>query len=367
MVKLALRADPGIWDFKKVALAMPAQPIAMDESCLQCHTGRNLHQLKAPQISCSFCHAEHQGKLMGAPTDANCAFCHANAAVMAVSPGRAVIHHFAGDHPQFRFITEMLRDPDTLKFNHALHLTAATIPKLPGGQRLNCAFCHQLDTAGAVMKPVLFENHCRICHSLQFDPETPKLRLPHGSAEFVSAFLRSLAKQYSNFALEQNVPNANGYVESRLAALRTQFGSGEELEKRIFFSSATYGPEVRIGTLSGVTRAVFPGCAYCHEVKISQGGSPQITRPVQMERWLTQAKFSHLRHLGLISCEKCHDAVHSKDTADILLPARETCVACHSLRGGVVDSCAECHNYHQPPYNAGLRGNLAKGNLAPRY
>ena len=170
-----------------------------------------------------------------------------------------VIHHFADDHPQFRFITEKLRDPDTLKFNHALHLTGATIPKLPGGEKLDCAFCHQPDASGAFMKPVNFENNCRVCHSLQFDPETPQLKLPHGSVEFVSAFLRSLPKQYADLAAKEKVADANGFVQKKLAGLRTQFGSGEDLERRVFFSTATFGPEAQIGTLSGATRALFPG------------------------------------------------------------------------------------------------------------
>ena len=258
-----------------------------------------------------------------------------------------IIHHFADDHPQFRFVTEKLRDLDTLKFNHALHLTDATIPKLPGGEKLDCTFCHQPDAAGAFMKPVAFEKNCRVCHSLQFDPETPQLMLPHGSAEFVSAFLRSLPKQYLDLATRENLTDANGFVEKKLAGLRSQFGSGEDLERRIFFSTATVGPEAQIGSLSGGTRAVFPGCAYCHEVKTAASGSPQITKPVMPERWLAQAKFNHAKHAG-ITCAQCHNAAHSKDTADIILPPKETCVICHSPCGGVADSCAECHTYHQP-------------------
>ena len=197
------------------------------------------------------------------------------------------------------------------------------------------------------MKPVNFEKNCRVCHSLQFDPQTPQLMLPHGSAEFVSAFLRSLPKQYADLAAKEKVADANGFVEKKLAGLRTQFGSGENLERRIFFSTATFGPEAQIGTLSGATRAIFPGCAYCHEVKNSAAGSPEITPPIMPERWLAHAKFNHAKHAN-ISCEKCHDALDSKDTADILLPAKETCAECHSPRGGVANSCAECHNYHHP-------------------
>jgi hypothetical protein len=349
MIHAALHADPGILDLKKLANAKPAEPTAIDESCAQCHVAHNFHQPNAAAISCAFCHVEHQGKLMAATTDADCDFCHGDATKMAAAQTgnnfTPVIHHFADDHPQFRFITEKWRDPDTLKFNHALHLTGATIPYLPGGAKLDCAFCHQPDAAGAFMKPVNFENNCRVCHSLQFDPETPQLQLPHGSAEFVSAFLRSLPKQYADLAAEENSPDADNFVRQKLANLRTLFGNGEELEKRIFFSTATFGPEAQIGTLSGGTRALFPGCELCHEVKSSEAGLPAITKPIMPERWLAQAKFDHAKHAN-ISCGQCHDAVHSKDTADILLPAKETCAACHSPRGGVVDTCATCHTYH---------------------
>jgi hypothetical protein len=351
IVTAAMHAKPGILDFQGLANARTAEPTAIDASCLKCHAGRNFHQANAPPISCSFCHAEHQGKIMAAPTDANCVFCHGNSATLVAARVNGgvvpVIHHFAGDHPQFRFLSEKWRDPDTLKFNHALHLTSATIPKLPGGEKLDCTFCHQPDATGALMKPVTFENNCRVCHSLQFDPATPQLMLPHGSVESVTAFLRSLPKQYLNLAIKENTAVANAFVAQKLANLRTLFGSGEELEQRVFFSTATYGPETQIGTLSGSTRAMFPGCAHCHEVKATASGLPEIRKPVMPERWLLQAKFTHAKHTA-IGCAQCHDAIHSEATADILLPPKETCAACHSPRGGVADSCAECHTYHKP-------------------
>ena len=352
IVKAALNAEPGILDLKKLAGEPAAKPTMIDASCLNCHAGRNFHQPFAPPISCSFCHVEHQGKVMAATTDMNCGFCHGEPANMGDVPHYnnllpPSIHHFADDHPQFRFITKKLHDPDALKFNHALHLTGATIPKLAGGEKLDCAFCHQPDAAGAFMKPVAFEKNCRVCHSLQFDPETPQLELPHGSAEFVSAYLRSLPKQYLDLAAKQNVADENIFVQQKLAGLRAQFGNGEDLEKRIFCSTATVGPEAQIGSLSGGSRAIFPGCAYCHAVKNSSAGLPEITKPIQTERWLAQARFNHAKHLN-IACAQCHDAVHSKDTADVLLPPKNTCATCHSPRGGVADNCAECHTYHKP-------------------
>ncbi len=348
MVSAALHAQPGIFDLKKLAFAPPAEPTAMDASCLTCHAGKNFHQAAAPVISCVFCHAEHRGPVMAATTDTQCDFCHGDPAKMEVSRTVPVIHHFATDHPQFRFIAEGWRDPDTLKFDHELHLTGADIPRLPDGRKLDCGFCHQPDASGAYMAPVNFERNCRVCHFLQFDPQTPQLTLPHGSVEFVSAFLHSLPEQYARLAAREKVEDANGFVETKLAGLRTQFGSGVELERRVFFSTATFGPEAQIGTINGMTRAIFPGCAYCHEVKTSSVGSPEITKPMTPERWLADAKFSHAAHAN-IACEQCHDALHSRETADIILPAKETCEACHSPKGGVVDTCAECHVFHHLP------------------
>ena len=345
MLHASLHANPGIFDIKGLVLAKTAEPNAIDEACEKCHVAKNFHQANAAPTSCSFCHAEHHGKVMASTTDLNCDFCHADSAKMAVSRSTPVIHHFAEDHPEFRFISEKMCDADTLKFNHALHLTGTTIPKLPGGEKLDCAFCHRPDSAGAFMRPVQFEQHCRVCHSLQFDPETPQLMLPHGSAEFVSAYLRSLPKQYLDLGAKEDPATANAFAERKLAGLRSQFGSGEQLERRVFFSTATYGPQAQIGSLSGNTRAIFPGCVYCHEVKESPTGTPQITKPLIPERWLSHAKFNHAKHAN-ISCEQCHDAVHSRETVDIILPAKETCEACHSPRGGVANSCAECHTFH---------------------
>jgi len=347
LVNAAWHAEPGIFDLEKMASATVGEPMAMDAACLKCHGGRNLHQADAPPIACVFCHKEHAGLNMAPTTDANCNFCHGDAAKMMVSPTTPVIHHFADDHPQFRFITERRRDPDTLQFNHQLHLTGATIPRLPGGGKLDCEYCHQPDAAGAYMQPVAFEKNCRVCHSLQFDPQTPELTLPHGSGEFVSAFLRSLPNQYLQLAQKRSAPDPTGFVENKLAGLRAQFGSGEDLEQRIFFSTATFGPAANIGTLAGATRAIFPGCALCHEVKHMAGAAPEITPPVIPGRWLTRAKFNHAKHLG-ISCAQCHAASQSQSSADLILPPKETCAACHSPRGGVANSCAECHHYHQP-------------------
>jgi hypothetical protein len=64
-----------------------------------------------------------------------------------------------------------------------------------------------------------------------------------------------------------------------------------------------------------------------------------------VERWLSGGEFNHLKHAG-IACAKCHEAEKSRETTDIILPAKQSCVACHSRSGGAPDSCASCHVYH---------------------
>ena len=358
MIFAALHSSPGPFAIKELIEAKAGEMTALDESCQKCHTSHLLHQANvARNISCSFCHQEHRGAgPIAAPTDGHCTLCHGNAETMlasskivAASPGGSgIARNFAADHPEFRVQSEKRRDPDTLKFNHVLHLSGETIPKPPNGEKLDCRFCHQPDAAGRYFRSIKFENHCQACHSLQFDPETPDLSLPHGNPDFVSAFLHSLPRQYADFAARSGMARPaeqNQFAQEKLQRLQARVGTGEDFEKRVFFSTATSGPETQVGTVRGAMHALYPGCAYCHEVKADDGGKAHITKPLMMDRWLAHAEFNHAKHSGL-SCSQCHQAEKSQMTSDIILPAKQTCAACHSPRGGVADSCATCHIYH---------------------
>ena len=376
----AFNATPGPFGLFKLATAIPGEMTVIDQACQRCHPKHLFHQPNVVKdVSCSFCHPEHRGTgPMPSPTDAHCAFCHGNAGRMADAAAKGgslppevfhstalhaqnafqiprptngytqIIHRFAGDHPRFRIQDEALRDPDTLKFGHALHLTGETMPKLPNGSKLDCVFCHQPDAAGIYYRQINFENHCRVCHSLQFDPATPGLTLPHGDPDFVSAFLHSLPRQYADFAARSGITGAaeqTAFVQGKLRDLQAQVVSGEDFEKRVFFSTATMGPMTQVGSVSGATRALYPGCAYCHEVKSTPQGPPVITKPILFERWLLHGEFNHAKHSGL-ACSRCHPAEKSKVTADIILPTKFSCTICHGLGGGAPDSCATCHVYH---------------------
>lgn len=110
-------------------------------------------------------------------------------------------------------------------------------------------------------------------------------------------------------------------------------------------------------------RALYQGCALCHEVKKDPAsGDPIVTPPVIPDRWMPRAKFRHADHLTQNNdktpdpnqtiaeksqhCETCHQVSISDSTADINLPTKESCVDCHSPEGGVVSNCTTCHQYH---------------------
>jgi hypothetical protein len=383
LVSAAWHAQPGPFALTELAYTKRGAMTAIDVACQKCHTSHALHQPNVVEnVSCSYCHQEHRGgDPMAATTDVHCGICHGDANAMLAASAKGtrlpndafhssatrasnifhtarprggftnVISRFSKDHPEFRLHTDKLRDPNTLKFNHALHLTSETIQRLPSGQKLDCVSCHEPEAAGVYFQRIAFEKHCQACHSLQFDPETPGLTLPHGNSEFVSAFLHSLPKQYADFAARSGVKGSaeqNEFARQKLQRLQARVVSGEDFEKRVFFSTATSGPEARVGSVNGVTHSLYPGCAYCHEVTASTSGLPEVEKPILYERWLPRAHFNHAKH-SAVSCAQCHQAAASRDTADIILPAKTSCVTCHSTAGGVSGSCATCHSYHKKP------------------
>ena len=377
----AFRAAPGPLDVRALAAREPPSMNAIDQSCAHCHTAHSFHQPNvARDHSCSACHQEHRGPgPMAAPTDANCLSCHANTAVLQASHEKAktlppeafdyrpdqgrvlfkaprprhgytnVIRAFAADHPEFRVLADKLEDPDTLKFNHALHLTSPHTQPLHD-PKPECRNCHKPDAAGVLHLKITYEENCKSCHSLQFDVNNPELRVPHGDTEHVRAFLRSLPAPYAD--LGRRVKGLTGkrelddFVQQQMRQLGDQFASRDELERRVFFNDARTGPVSKVAGLGALGPARFPGCAYCHQVAEVEG-APAVIKPVIADRWLVRGGFDHSKHFKL-DCARCHDAVSSRETSDVLLPAKATCVECHSPQGGVASNCSECHSYHTP-------------------
>jgi hypothetical protein len=376
----AMGADPAPFDLPALASTEAPSMTRLDSKCMRCHTGHMFHQPNVVSAhSCSDCHREHRGPgPMQHPSDAHCLSCHANANTMEaslafgkiISPaafdyrpeqGRVIfktarpargytelIHSFSTDHPEFQAVADKLKDPNSLKFNHQLHLTGIS---LANGRKMSCADCHTPDAAGVYHLKITYDQNCKDCHQLQFDVENPELTLPHGNAAHVRDFLRSLPAQYADFGANRKKITARrdleAFVQEQMKRIRQEMGSGEEFEQRIFFSNARTAPVSRIDERAETGSARFSGCAYCHTVIASASEVPQVVKPIVPDRWLIRARFAHGKH-SKIACNSCHDVEHSRQTADILLPAKQTCATCHSPSGGVANSCSTCHDYHSP-------------------
>jgi hypothetical protein len=362
----------------------------MDRSCLACHAARGFHEADvARATSCPVCHREHQGSgPMLAVSGQNCIACHGDPRQMQASrqlsrplpailferpaPPGLVVHSvrrpvdgytevitgFAADHPEFRVLRDKSQDVNTLRFNHRLHLVGTDIP-LVDGRPLDCAYCHRPDASGAYMSRISFEGSCRACHALDFDERTPGMNLPHGNAAFVRAFLRSLPVQYADFAVRKlgisSQREVEAFVRRKLESLRQRAHSGEELEREVFLSNGKTMPAAG----GGEERAKFAGCALCHDVAWRGSAVPQVTPPETPDRWLLGASFRHSAHSAM-ACTECHAAAASERTSDVILPTQQSCVRCHSPKGGVAHSCTTCHVYHNMP------AMLSRGSLTAK-
>jgi hypothetical protein len=357
----------------------------IDRKCETCHEKHAFHEANVVQDrSCSGCHQEHRGLTnLRLVANSQCAACHNNSATMSASAEKgtrsqndsfhrhphppqqivfelprppkgftATFASFWEAHPEFQLKRENARDPDVLRFNHQRHF-ASDIPPV-NGQRLDCNYCHQPQADGHFYQRITYAASCQACHSLQFDWRNPEMRVPHGNVDLVRTFLRSLPAQYADYArLKKGIPDreVSGFVAQQIKQLRDQFHSGEELERAVFFTKDPYKPQQ---TMSAAARGNFTGCAFCHEVKVVANGAATVTKPILVDRWMTRANFNHAKHQidpttqKPLDCNFCHNSTQSRESSDVLMPAKANCVTCHSPQGKVVAECITCHTYHAP-------------------
>lgn len=390
----AFNVKPGPFAWGDMARDTPNHHTFMDENrCLKCHVHHDRHLTTTDFVaahSCSDCHREHRGNQLASPSDDTCATCHNNGPritqfaldfntsasannsmnsqpqvaaglVAFITPrptaGRTnLFAHFWDGHPDFGVHRAGIPDGNTLKFNHRMHLgeTVRLHDRTQGKSRaLNCSDCHRPDATGAYMSRIRFDQHCKSCHSLQFDPVNPEVHLPHGDVSAVRATVSSLASlqvQYAELARRKGITERAGiekFVRDSSEAVKKLLGTngGDELVEKILFIGDPRERMQPSDRADGEKRGFYAGCAYCHEV----GRDPQyeavITRPMIPDRWLLGGRFTHAKHTQ-VSCVACHSTVpQSSRSADINLPHQVSCAACHSP-GNAAANCATCHSYH---------------------
>lgn len=348
-------------------------------ACLDCHASVGRHFAAATGIvtelesaRCASCHAEHnEPETLLRRDDALCAQCHED--IAGIAGAKATTRDasdFHDDHPPFR--VSLLTPPSTdeerragtwpvlqvaldrpglaehsrLKFSHEVHLDREGIDGPDGSQVLDCDDCHRPQPDGRRMQPVTMQEHCASCHRLDFDPAFPDATVPHTAASIV---LRRLVEYYSRSYLEQYpdpqataAPARRVDVPGRVPDARERARLLQKARDRAF----------------AVARDLFERrtCHDCHEIqKTDDSQDPWRVLPARLTSgWMPAARFSHARHqTALSSCGKCHDALHSDDASDVLMPAIGVCRECHGggeMRHGEADlvqsGCTMCHGFH---------------------
>lgn len=409
--------------------------LTSDSRCESCHTApvHHTNQKLESTPSCGGCHREHQGQdasLVRLP-DRDCTSCHANMGphLNGGSPKFATaITSFAdssGGHPEFRLLKEKAKDPGSIKFNHQLHLTKGislsgngkpwTFADIPEKERsrfghqkgmpltapiqLDCKSCHVLDasdnhpsqeafakipkgalpprSAGGILQPIVYEQHCRACHPLAFDDKNPSLQVPHRyQPDELKAHLEG---HYSRQALGNNqefdtpvqvrpvpLPGKNPLEPIRESvrqqvkqkvdlAMNTLFLGKKTCGECHFAADDTNTDAIGFNRIPSKIRTGFdPGSKAT--AWLQEGRAPKdAIWPSIPSLWLPSARFDHAAH-RFTECATCHNnAGKSVVKDDILLPNIDSCRNCHApvsfspkpgLSGGARHECVECHGYH---------------------
>ena len=375
---------------------------AADRLCTRCHQGAMHHsaQLSSDLHGCASCHIDHRGRQTSLVQVANdqCTRCHAELTQHMTKPSTlssadgisaAQITRFDTEHhPRFRSI---LSDPGHLKFSHRRHLAPglnfgaedrfppwlwrnidapADRDRLGQGEasltdsvQLNCTSCHQLEAKdpsrlataqrpdGANFLPITYENQCKACHKLSFDPDSKgspaSTLLPHGLQPVQIGEYLKMA--YSRMYLEARPKLLDQFVRSR--PLPNQEQDAESKQARVWIDERV---QQAAKFLSG-------RCGECHQLDDLPTKTPVAATTVP-EFWLTHARFDHSAHRA-VQCQVCHQAEYlyrpwradesppRLDNADVLIPQIDTCVQCHAPKGahgtgGARTDCVECHAYH---------------------
>ncbi len=319
--------------------------------CLDCHPQQPHGEHELNPRDCFACHSEHRGATkLAALADQTCTGCHADLqqhmrppagqlASLKFAEGRysfeqvSRVTAFGAQHPELSYP----RDPNTLRFNHKLHLNAKGVRNATGKREvLQCTACH----ASAKGEPVVadFEQHCQRCHLLTFDARFPDAQVPHGGDPGI----------------------VYGYIGGMYSGDRELAGKSAAEVRRILTTRRRVTSDAR-GVIAA-EQVIKGKCSKCHDIDRS-GARPAVEPPVIRTSWLNRARFTHARHLQA-GCEQCHEGVReSAVTSDVLMPRAKNCTGCHGVDANVAQAgstCVTCHLYHLRPKRQTQKASLAQ-------
>jgi hypothetical protein len=274
---------------------------------------------------------------------------------------------------------------NAVAFNHALHLSKGltqtpdaapfTWERLPPEERrryglsadtpattpvqLACADCHRIEPdARARMTPPRYQEDCRACHPLGFDPKHAELQIPHGLQVD-----QVVAKLQETFAARAVLESPATLKAALSATQRWLPGHGDPADPTVAQAiDRNVGDALRLLFQASAQGTSRRGCVGCHTF---DPGLPTVPSPkslsgvrvrsVHRDRpWFSSGVFNHKAHRSS-QCTECHAAAGTSEKSDdILLPSIDTCLKCHdaasrrSSPGGASSACVECHRYHPP-------------------
>ena len=363
-----------------------------DDTCAKCHSAGPHAPFTLAEPACAACHQEHRSeKRLTDVADGACIRCHqdltstANAAA-SFSPKIRQFEAGTSGHPEFALLRSSVEtigprhgvrtvakyidaadgrgkwvDRGVLKFNHRVHLDPAGVLN-PDRKRtvMSCSSCHQSEHDGGYMKPIQYELHCASCHPLPLSgPFSEPTKLPHSSVEEVRGVIRERLARVIERALRDNP-----VVESHLPRLPVPAWLSADQEQQLaaqmeIADHAVFGLEAK-----GM-------CRHCHHIDQRDGqwhvavSNPTVADDVTSgdmvpSRWMAHARFNHKSHRA-VECAACHTAVESSETADILMPSINVCLACHgegasTSSNHISADCVLCHTYHMESHADVLKG-----------
>ena len=204
------------------------------------------------------------------------------------------------------------------------------------------------------------DNHCRSCHTLNFDVFEPDLELPHGDQR------AAVVAMEAHFIREFTDPD----LRRERAASKPRRVPG----KRESAASCT-GSGLDCGRAEALKEAEYQfaetGCVTCHVVEdtgLSDINDRWFVQPVRVtDDWYPFSRFDHASHRSLAVegsgevCESCHQASLSEQSSDVLIPGQDNCLSCHSQDKGFSQvDCVSCHVFH---HDGGTRSVLARENV----
>ena len=352
-----------------------------DQTCICCHAGpAHTEQAKTGETErCGECHVEHKGSfLLADVADGHCTRCHKDIEshaqkVSLVSAEQKHVTAFRkGGHPEFT--ARMRGDDRPLRLNHKLHMNSLDTSN-GRFEGMECRDCHAVDAAGA-MQPVRFDKNCKACHNVDLEFDNTD-RLMQSREEFETAPPPGIADGFS--------PKATAYIVRLKKWSKLAVPHNEDPVKALQIVTQAYTdllanhPDVaaKMSAKDGIappapqlwlrqsinlgSSSLFTDpnrCRKCHTIE--QKDNAPTVKPVNAihgryapenregEPWLSKHNtFSHKVHRP-IRCESCHtDAITSEKTAQVLIPAMQVCMDCHSGTGTAQDRCSQCHLYHE--------------------